>query len=303
MSQHGANHTTLRKIIDKWSLDLTKINENRKLIQTRGLKRVNKAIPLEDILTGKYNKPYKGSNFKDRLIKEGYKEYRCERCGLTEWLGKPIPLQIHHIDGVHNNNLLENLELLCPNCHVLTDNFGGKNVKHPKILKKEDAKRVAKKGISEDGQRLYDGYGNYKILCPICKTNFMTRGAEKCKECYTIDHITPKIPKDELYQAINETNNYAEIARRYHYHEDTIAKWHRYYAKQDKENGIITIASENAPDRETLKKELRELSFNEIGRIHGDVNGNTVKKWCISYSLPYLRSEIEKINEDDWMAI
>lgn len=126
MSLHGGNHTTLRKIIDKWSLDLTKINENRKLIQTKGLKRVNQPIPLEDILTGKYKKVYKGSNLKDRLIKEGYKEHKCERCGLSEWLGNPIPLQLHHKDGVHNNNRLENLELLCPNCHTLTDNFGGK---------------------------------------------------------------------------------------------------------------------------------------------------------------------------------
>ena len=118
-----------------------------------------------------------------------------------------------------------------------------------------------------------------------------------------IDHMTPKISKDELYRAINETNSYTKAAKMYNYDKDTIARWHKYYAKQDKENGIMTIASENAPDRETLKKELRELSFNEIGRIHGDVNGNTVKKWCISYSLPYLRSEIEKINEDDWMAI
>lgn len=53
---------------------------------------------------------------------------KCERCGLETWLDGPIPLCTHHIDGDHLNNELENLELLCPNCHALTDNYCGKNV-------------------------------------------------------------------------------------------------------------------------------------------------------------------------------
>ena len=63
-----------------------------------------------------------------KLLQEGYKEHRCERCGLTEWLGQPIPLELHHIDGDKNNNTLENFQLLCPNCHAFTDSYRGKNV-------------------------------------------------------------------------------------------------------------------------------------------------------------------------------
>lgn len=48
---------------------------------------------------------------------------KCERCGLTEWLGEPINLEIHHEDGDRLNNSLENLRLLCPNCHSYTQNF------------------------------------------------------------------------------------------------------------------------------------------------------------------------------------
>ena len=62
-----------------------------------------------------------------KLLQEGYKEYKCERCGLTEWLGEPIPLELHHIDGNRNNNTLENFQLLCPNCHAFTDSYRGKN--------------------------------------------------------------------------------------------------------------------------------------------------------------------------------
>ena len=51
----------------------------------------------------------------------------CEQCHNTLWLGQPINLEIHHKDGNHNNNLLDNLQLLCPNCHSYTDNWRGKN--------------------------------------------------------------------------------------------------------------------------------------------------------------------------------
>ena len=62
-----------------------------------------------------------------KLLEEGYKEYRCECCGLSEWLGSPIPLELHHQDGNRFNNTLSNFQLLCPNCHAKTDSYRGKN--------------------------------------------------------------------------------------------------------------------------------------------------------------------------------
>lgn len=61
-----------------------------------------------------------------RLLEEGIKEHKCECCGNTEWMGYPIPLELHHKDGNHFNNELSNLELLCPNCHAQTDNYSCK---------------------------------------------------------------------------------------------------------------------------------------------------------------------------------
>ena len=59
-----------------------------------------------------------------KLLKEGYKEHRCECCGNTEWMGQPIPLEVHHKDGNRNNNTIENFMLLCPNCHAFTPSYG-----------------------------------------------------------------------------------------------------------------------------------------------------------------------------------
>ena len=65
---------------------------------------------------------------KEKLLREGIKERKCEICGGVEWLGQPIPLELDHIDGNHYNNDFTNLRIICPNCHSLTPTNAGKNV-------------------------------------------------------------------------------------------------------------------------------------------------------------------------------
>ncbi|CAN5622692.1 hypothetical protein BH18ACI1_BH18ACI1_19180 [soil metagenome] len=74
---------------------------------------------------------YKGSTIsshklKLKLLRDNIKKKICERCKGEEWLGETIPLELHHINGNRFDNSLSNLQLLCPNCHALTDNYSGR---------------------------------------------------------------------------------------------------------------------------------------------------------------------------------
>ena len=85
-------------------------------------------IPAKEYLgTDKTISSYK---LKIKLLKEGIKDCQCERCGNSLWLGEQIPLELHHKDGNPFNNNLDNLELLCPNCHSFTENYRAKNKKN-----------------------------------------------------------------------------------------------------------------------------------------------------------------------------
>lgn len=89
---------------------------------------VNIKYDLKDILIK--DSPYLNiARLKKRLISQGILEYKCAICGLKEWQNKPISLQLDHINGNNNDHRIENLRLLCPNCHSQTITFAGKNKK------------------------------------------------------------------------------------------------------------------------------------------------------------------------------
>jgi transposase len=67
------------------------------------------------------------THLKRRLLAEGLKAARCEECGIAEWRGEPLFMALHHVNGDGRDNRLENLRLLCPNCHSQTENFSGRN--------------------------------------------------------------------------------------------------------------------------------------------------------------------------------
>jgi DNA-binding CsgD family transcriptional regulator len=81
--------------------------------------------PIDEVFAA--NTPRNRGHLKQRLLRAGLKDGHCEACGLSQWLGRPLSLALHHVNGDRHDNRLENLQLLCPNCHSQTDTFAGRN--------------------------------------------------------------------------------------------------------------------------------------------------------------------------------
>lgn len=78
---------------------------------------------IEDICV-ENARPYSSTKLKHRLLKAGVLKNECAVCGLTSWLGSPITLHLDHINGSHSDNRIENLRIVCPNCHQQTKTWG-----------------------------------------------------------------------------------------------------------------------------------------------------------------------------------
>lgn len=116
----GGNYRTFYKYVKEYNLDTSHFTGQKTNLGNRN----NVGLSKEDFF--RKEKLIRSSDLMKKLITLGVKEYRCECCGITEWNGREIKLQIHHIDGDHFNNELENLKVLCPNCHSQTDTYAGK---------------------------------------------------------------------------------------------------------------------------------------------------------------------------------
>jgi len=122
----GGNYKVFHSNVERLNLDTSHFTGQS---WRKGSKvPVVKARPLEEILVS--NSPHKTTHsLKLRLIREGIFKEVCYECGLVEWNNQKIPLELEHINGINNDNRLENLTLLCPNCHALTSTYRGRNKK------------------------------------------------------------------------------------------------------------------------------------------------------------------------------
>ena len=215
----------------------------------------------------------KGYKHKETLRKNllALREHKCECCGLSEWNGKEIPLQIHHKDGDNLNNVLHNLELLCPNCHAQTDNYCGKNKE--KIELNEEELVEALKSSNNIHQALIKVGKTDGNWYPKVRQIMKKHGIEFAKETANAKKPCPKCGK-----LIKKGSSLCEEC--YHIEERTCAR----------------------PKREELKNLIRTKNFCAIARDYG-VTDNAIRKWCKAENLPFRVADIKSLSDEEWEQI
>lgn len=122
----GSNYDTVKRKITELNLDTSHMT-GKIWNQGKRYRPIKRAKPLKEVLV-KHSTWVNTNNLRKRLLNEGLKERKCECCGNTKWMGEPIALELHHINGIKDDLRIENLQILCPNCHAFTDNYRGKNI-------------------------------------------------------------------------------------------------------------------------------------------------------------------------------
>lgn len=255
------NITMIKQIIKKYNLDITKLEKNC-------IKQNN----VDNIFVK--NHKFDNKKVKNILLNIELKTYECEICGITEWENKNIVLQLHHIDGDHTNNELDNLQILCPNCHSQTNNYGKhESINKTKLIKKES-----------------------KEICPICNKILKSKKAQMCKECYNKSKKQTKlIYKPKNKQKNKSTKEICPICNKnLKSKKAQMCRKCKDKIKSEQKSSVIT--------REELKELIRTKSFLQISKIF-NVSDNAIRKWCDKYKLPRHKREIDNYTDEEWKKI
>lgn len=185
---HGSNFRTLNKYIEKYDIDISHFESFYK--RSRFGRR--EKVKLSEVLTENSN--YDRAILKKRLFEEGIKERKCELCGQDEnWNGKKMSLIIDHINGINNDNRIENLQIVCPNCNSTLDTFAGRNIESKK---------------------------------PRCSCgNVISYKSKKCRNCHDRDRRKIERPNREDLLRQVESSNYTEVGKKYGVSRSTIRRW------------------------------------------------------------------------------
>lgn len=143
----GGNYKIFHRHVALYNLDISHFEERIKIYQrTLGVFLLKNKKPLKQIL--KENSSFSRTSLKVRLYKEGIKKHECEECGQGEiWRGKKMSLILDHINGIHNDNRIENLRIICPNCNSTMETHAGKNTK--KAIEKREKNSKQEKYIAD----------------------------------------------------------------------------------------------------------------------------------------------------------
>jgi|APCry1669188910_1035180.scaffolds.fasta_scaffold23093_1 5-methylcytosine-specific restriction endonuclease McrA len=197
------------------------------------------------------NSKYQSYKLKIRLIQEGLKKHQCECCLQTTWKDVPIPLELDHINGNSSDNRLENLQIICPNCHALTSNYRGKNKNKSALAEIREVEYrkfretpVEIRGNPEpslqnyllEGQETRHGKSKSSIIirfCKSCKKEIHKKNKYCSKECYRNDtsENIPKVP--EILSTFKIYKNFTQVGKHFNVSDNAVKKWIKKYGIED----------------------------------------------------------------------
>jgi hypothetical protein len=187
----GGNYHLARLRVNKLGLDTSHF-----IYKPKGMGK-RRRVPTEEILV-KNSSWSSSSRLRERLIKEGYFDEVCSICKMTEWLGKKMPLELDHINGEKTDNRIENLRLICPNCHSFTPTYRGRN-------RGKKQKKLCGCGREIDKR---------SFLCKKCSNEKLSFSRRKV--------VRPSVEK--LLKEV-ENNGYSATGRKYGVSDNAIRKW------------------------------------------------------------------------------
>lgn len=173
-----------------------------------------------------------GSSLIKRLVDSCYKEYKCENpnCGISEWDGKSLRLQIHHINGDHYDNRIENLQLLCPNCHSQTDTYGRRNLIEKNSFKiNERINEILNETESKfkpsdiEGIKLKVLEPKSKKYCRVCGKEITGYGVKYCShECSQKASRKCEAGPEQLIEDFKILKSFRAVGRKYNVTDNAI---------------------------------------------------------------------------------
>lgn len=231
----GANPKTLKRWVAEWGIS-TEHFDPRAAVRM-ALLRANRPTPLKDILVE--NSTYSRNKLKDRLYREGLKERVCELCGQTEeWHGRRMALILDHINGTRDDNRLENLRIVCPNCAATLDTHCGRRTR---LL-------PATRQCARCEQEFIPKYQDHRYCSRECgsrwdRTGLPLRAGRK----------TARPPEDQLVAEVEE-KGYSAVGRKYGVSDNAVRKWVRQYAREraiaeGRDPTVVEIPTRTWPNR------------------------------------------------------
>ena len=152
---------------------------------------IDKEVPTEKLLVE--NSRHPRNILRRHIIKNNLLPYKCAICGCVEWQGKTLSLELDHINGINNDNRIENLRFLCPNCHSQTDTFGSKNRRETEskyeLTEEQTNKIISEYIILKNKKKVADKFGiTQKAVTQCLKENGMSKPNQKYVIQYDANH-------------------------------------------------------------------------------------------------------------------